>query len=207
MKWVWAPLVCGFLAAPVQALAQGFDGHSLLIDKFSQLSLPVPTRWRVVYCHGFGCSARTEIGLNSSDVERLSGLMAAGRASSSAERKAIAQAVAWYERRAAAEAGTAHAVARPNRKYPGGDPGQMDCIDTSTNTLTLLYVLDELHLLHHHSIELPVSKHMILDGGGPHTTAVLLDRKSAVRWAFDPWTHNNGELPDVMPLDSWMVAE
>ena len=199
------PLFCGLFASP--AGAQGFDVHGLYIDKFYELSLPIPTPDRVIVCHGFGCRARTEVGLGSSDHARLAQILVQGRASPAAERKAIAQAVAWYERRVGPEAGTSKAVARPNRRYPGGDPGQLDCIDTATNTMTLFYVLDTLHLLHHHSLALPVARHFILDGGGPHVTAVLRDIKSGERWAFDPWTHNNGELPDVMPLESWVMQD
>ena len=195
------PLFCGFLASP--AGAQGFDVHGLLIDKFYELSLPVPTPARVVVCHGFGCRIHTEVGLGPGDDARLTQILASGRGSAAAERKAIAQAMAWYERRVAFEAGTAKAVARPNARYPGGDPGQMDCVDTTANTMALFFVLETLHLLRHHSLALPVSRHILIDGA-PHSTAVLRDIKSGERWAFDPWTRNNGELPEVMTLAKWL---
>jgi hypothetical protein len=204
MKWLWVPLFCGLLATP--AGAQGFDVHGLYIDKFYELSLPIPTPTRVVICHGFGCRDRTEVGLGSGDHARLAGILTQGRGSPAAERKAIGQAVAWYERRVAPEAGTTKAVARPNDRFPGGSPGQMDCVDTTANTMTLFYVLETLHLLRHHSLALPVSRHIFIDGQ-PHITAVLRDIKSGERWAFDPWTHNNGELPDVMPLQSWIMRD
>jgi hypothetical protein len=201
------PLLCSlvWLLAGAPAAAQ-FDVSGLYIDKFYELSLPVPTPARVVICHGFGCRAHTEVGLGPADQTRLTTILAQGRASPVAERKAIAQAVAWFGRRVAPEAGTTRAIGRPNSRYPGGDPGQMDCVDTTTNTMTLFYVLEALHLFRHHSLALPVSRHVFIDGV-PHSTAVLRDIKSGDRWAFDPWPHNNGELPDVMPLQSWVMRD
>ena len=171
------------------------------------MSLPVPTPARLVVCHGFGCRSHTEIGLGKADNTRLAQLMLPGRTSPASERKSIAQAVAWFERRVGPEAGTAKAVGRPNLKFPGGDPGQFDCVDTSTNTTALFYVMDTLHLFYHHHLALPVSRHFLLDGAGPHITAVLTENLTGQRWAFDPWTHNNGELPDVLPVESWISQD
>jgi hypothetical protein len=204
MKWAWLPLVCGLFAS--SAGAQGLDTHSLLVEKFEEQSLPLPSPARLVVCHGFGCRYRTEIGLGKADFVRLAQVMSPGRASPAAERKAVAQAVVWFERRIAPEAGTAKAVARPNGKYPNGDPGQFDCVDTSTNMTSLFYVLETLRLFHHHKVSLPVSRHFIIDGM-PHITAVLAEVKTGQRWAIDPWTHNNGELPDVLPVESWVSQD
>jgi hypothetical protein len=79
----------------------------------------------------------------------------------------------------------------------------MDCIDTSRNTTSLLLVLEQLHLLRHHKVEGPEARGFLLDGRGPHATAVLLDTQSGREWAVDSWTHNYGERPDVLPLDEW----
>ncbi|MGZ5829943.1 MAG: hypothetical protein ACXWJW_15565 [Xanthobacteraceae bacterium] len=196
-------LVCGLLAP---ALAQAFETREFLAEKLEELSLPLPTPSHVVVCHGFACRYHTEIGLGSADQARLTQLLAHGRANPSAERLAIAQAIAWFEKRFGAEAGTSHAIARSNRRWPLGDPGQFDCIDTSTNTMELFLLLDELHLLHHHRLAMPVSRHLFVDGE-PHTTAVLAEVHSGQRWAFDPWTHNNGELPDVLPVDVWLELD
>jgi hypothetical protein len=57
-------------------------------------------------------------------------------------------------------------------------------------------------LLRHHVIDAPESRGLII-GGLPHTTAVVRERKSGQKWVVDGWTHNNGELPDVMPLETW----
>jgi hypothetical protein len=141
----------------------------------------------LVVCHGFGCRYHTEIGLSHADHVRLTEILTKGRGSPAAERKSNAYALAWFEMRIGPEAGTTHAIARSNRRWPTGDPSQFDCIDTSENTMALFMVLDQLHLLHHHTLALPVSRHLFIDGE-PHTTAVLTETKSDQAWAFDPWT-------------------
>jgi hypothetical protein len=34
---------------------------------------------------------------------------------------------------------------------------------------------------------------------------VVREKKSGIKWVVDPWTHNSGEQPDVMPLDKWLA--
>ncbi len=182
------------VAAPVAApLDPG------IARRFEALSLSVPTTAGVIVCHGFGCRYRTEIGLSASDRARFAQLMSPGRASAEAERRAVAQTIAWFEKRVAPQVGTTHA--RANATIVG-DPGQFDCVDASTNTTSLLVVLQQLGLLIHHRVEAPVSRglgfHVI------HTTAVLRDMHSQIEWVFDPWTRDNGELPEVMQLAKWL---
>ena len=86
-----------------------------------------------------------------------------------------------------------------------GDPGQMDCVDLSTNNTSLFLLLVQLRLLHHHRPDLPASRGFLVDVRLPHTTAVLDEIKAGSKWAVDNWTHSYGELPDVMPLDKWRL--
>jgi hypothetical protein len=182
--------------------ADAAEPAQLIAEKFEQVSLTMPTPAHVFVCHGFDCRQRTEVGLGLRDHQRLARILSGGHASAAAERQAIVEAVAWLERRVAPEAGTAHAVARSNHVYPGGHPSQLDCIDTTMNTMSYVMVLEQLHLLRHHRLDLPVSRHLFVDGE-PHTTAVILELKSRELWAVDPWTHNNGEPPDLMRLAVW----
>jgi hypothetical protein len=170
-----------------------------IAERFQALSMSLPTTGRVVICHGFGCQRRTEIGLSSVDQAHFVQVMAAGKPSAEAERRAVAQAVAWFQKRVAPETGTANAKAFATII---GDPSQFDCVDSSTNTTQVLIVLDQLGLLHHHRVEAPVSRplgwHVI------HTTAVLRDVHSQQDWSIDSWTRNNGEPPEIMPLAKWL---
>ena len=100
---------------------------------------------RVVICHGFACKFRTMIGFDASDHAELRKIMAkVGTAE--AERAAMTKAVAWYGRRIAPEAGTARARARAAISDLG-DPSQIDCVESSLNTTSILLILQDLGLL------------------------------------------------------------
>jgi hypothetical protein len=171
-----------------------------IAEWFEALSLPIPNRWNLVLCHGFTCHTRTAIALSESDRVKLAGMVRG--ATPDAERRGVARAVAWFDRRVGREAGTSHAKA-----YAGGlagDASQFDCIDRAANTTSLLLVLEQWGLLQHHRVDMPTSRRFIPLAEGPHTTAVLRERVAGMKWAVDPWTHNSGELPDVMSLDRWL---
>jgi hypothetical protein len=172
-----------------------------IVQRFQTLSMSIPGTTSVVICHGFGCRFRTLVGLSRADHARLIQFLETGRTSAGAERRAVAQAIAWLEKRVAPEAGTAQAKARATGLGNSGNPSQFDCIDASTNTTSFLLVLDQLGQLHHHRVEAPVSRGLGLHT--LHTTAVLQDVHSKAEWAIDSWTHNNGEFPDVLPLAKW----
>ena len=100
-------------------------------------------------------------------------------------------------------AGTTHRIARANGLGDANKLGQMDCIDTSRNSTSLLLILEQLKLLRHHKVEAPEARGFLLDGRGPHATAVLTDIHTGKQWAVDSWTRKYGEKPDVIPLDVW----
>lgn len=204
VKLVLAPLLCAL--ALICGPAEAIDLAQLISEKFEELSLSMPTPAHVFVCHGFGCRYRTEVGLGQRDHAQLALIIARGRGSPAAERQAIGQAVAWFERRVAPEAGTTNAIARSNRAYPFGHSSQVDCVDTTMNTMGYMLVLEQLHLLRHHRLDLPVSRHLFYDGE-PHTSAVIRELPSGGLWAVDPWTHNNGEPPDVLPVATWMAQK
>jgi len=184
-------------------LASGID--PALAAVYADLSIAPPRRDAVIICHGFGCKYRTMVGLTAADHNMLAQLLAGGRTSAEAERRAVAVAVAWFERRVGSVAGTAHAVARAGPKM-SGDPSQFDCIDASRNTTTTLLLLEELNLLHHHQVMPPQARGYFLDGRWPHATAVLRETQTGTSWAVDSWTHKNGDKPDVLLLASWLAA-
>ncbi len=186
------------------------DGAAIAADEafaeiYAELSLRMPTPTLVVVCHAFGCSNQAHIILSPGDRARLSTLLAAGKASPANERRALAGAVQWFERRIGPVAGTTGRVARAGAAE-SHDPGQMDCIDLSANNTSLLLLLTQLKLLYHHRPELPVSRGFLVDGRLPHTTAVIGELKGGQRWAVDNWTRKYGELPEIMPLDEWRLA-
>ena len=191
-----AVLLCG--------LTPSYAYDVSISDAYVGLSLTLPTTNLVVVCHGFGCEHRTAIGLSASDRAKLAELLAAGRASAEAERRAVAAATAWFNRRVGPSAGTTRRIARAGA-LTQHDPGQMDCIDTSRNNTSLFLILDQLHLFHHHKVEGPEARGYLIDGRGPHATAVLRDIRTGRKWAIDNWTRKYGDRPEVMPLDQWMT--
>ena len=196
----YAVFMC-ILAAVCASLT---DASALTIDEaYASVSISPPTTRLVIVCHDFGCAQRTPVGLGPGDHAALSSLLAPGRASAEAERKAIAAAIAWFDRRVGPEAGTTRRVARATGLGGQGTAGQMDCIDTSRNSTSLLLILEQLRLLRHHKVEGPEARGFVLDGRGPHATAVLTDIHTGRKWAVDSWTHKYGEKPDVLPLDVW----
>jgi hypothetical protein len=186
------------------------DGAALAAEEafaefYAELSLRMPTTSLVVVCHSFGCSNHAPVELTPGDRARLSTLLAAGKLSPEAERRALAGAVQWFDRRVGPIAGTTRRVARAGIAA-SHDPGQMDCIDISANNTSLFLLLAQLGLLQHHRAELPVSRGFLIDGHLPHTTAVVGEIKSRQRWAVDNWTRKYGELPEIMRLEEWRFA-
>jgi hypothetical protein len=197
-------LALALIGSLASASARAGDIDPAVAGAFRNWGLPVPTAGMLIFCHGYACAFRTEIAITSADRAHLSGLMAPGHTSAEAERRALAQTEAWFEKRVAPQTGTAHAKARASVGWGvGGDPAQFDCVDTTANTTSLLVTLDRLGLLHFHTVSTPMSR---LLAGGPHFTATIEDKKTGQRWTVDPWTHDNGELPDVWKIERWVAG-
>jgi hypothetical protein len=92
---------------------------------------------------------------------------------------------------------------------PGSPPqmsgvhGQMDCLDETANTTSLLLVLQERGLLTYHVVEHPESRGFFFDGRYPHFTAVIAEKRTGAEWAVDPWRKAPGQRPEILPLDQW----
>ncbi len=190
-----AVLLCGL--TPSHAL------DAELAEMYTQISISPPTTGLVVVCHGFGCRFRTAVGLSNADRAKLKQMFASARKSPEAERKAIAAATSWFDRRVGPEAGTTKRVAYAGVRSDQG-PEQMDCIDMSRNNTSFLLILDQLGLLRHHKVDAPRARGNLFDNRWPHATAVLRESASGRQWAIDNWTHKYGESPDVKPLDEWL---
>jgi hypothetical protein len=194
-------LVAGLWLA-VMAPAQAAPLSADVISMFEKLSLPVPQPPNVLICHGFGCYYRTAIGLSAGDRGRLQSIMAGARTSPAAERKAIGDAYAWFEKRVGPEAGTSRAIARTTPGY-SKDRGQFDCFDKTHNATELLALLVHFGLMHHHTIDVPQSRGYLINLRPHHTTAVIREKVSGRRWSVDGWTRANGQQPDIMPMEKW----
>lgn len=149
-------------------------------------------------CFDFGCKTTREIRFSPADWQAVREPFATAVVDAESERQAIRRAVAKMEQITGELTGTAHDKAG---NYPGSDlPGQMDCIDESTNTFQYLSALEEQDLLRWHRIDL---KHRRIVWFLTHWTATIREVESGRIFAVDSWYRDNGELPYVQPIDDW----
>ncbi|CAN0656162.1 hypothetical protein R2G56_00570 [Nitratireductor aquimarinus] len=155
---------------------------------------------RIYLCSGYGCVYKKSMNLGAAAKQRLAAIMAGGRSSASAERSAISKAVRYFETLATQTMG----VRDDAKSGPGGARvyGQMDCIDESRNTRTLLTYLQRHGLLHHHTVRRNAARGFFIDIRYPHATAVVR-AKDGRDWAIDSWYEPAGGAPDIMQLSEW----
>ena len=179
--WMALPLLLG-LAGP--AFADAFQ--------------PVTIR----YCHGYGCKMRSPVTFSRADLANLKRILDSGKASPAAERAAISRADQWYERKAGAATGTSNDGAKDT--YELFTPlSEIDCVDETVNTTTLLELVDSRGWLRHHKAGRPANRGFLIDGRYPHNTATIVEKASGKRWVVDSWVRANAEPPDIKPLDVW----
>jgi hypothetical protein len=180
-------LLCGFAA-----------GCATVSKNGGQAALPAEKT--VEICHGYGCKFRSKLVLGATDARRFASILDSGKRSPQSERIAIAQAVRYFEQRTLSATGVRD---EPRSKLgASGVRGQMDCIDESTNTRTLLAYLAGRKLLRHHTVGMNASRGFLVDGRYPHSTAVVRD-PVGVKWAVDSWYAPMSGSPDVLPLSEW----
>ncbi|MGO4707128.1 hypothetical protein AB4072_15290 [Microvirga sp. 2MCAF38] len=164
-----------------------------------------PLNTVIIACHGYGCVRRTEISVSSGWFSQVGAIMRAGRYSPEAERKALSDAVRIYTTYLATQFGGRPDVPRSPPSLSGIN-GQMDCLDETANTTSLLLLLKEQGLLVHHDVASPQSRGIFLDGRYPHFTAVIVEVADHSSWAVDPWPRAPGAKPDLLPLEDWQKA-
>ncbi len=195
MKLTAALLALPLLLPPAPALADPLSG---LVSG----GAPAVSTSSVTVCHGFGCHYRQVVRLTAADHAQIGRIMGRGRASPQAERAAIAEAVAWFERRVAPAAGTGKDTAKST---PGQSRtrGQLDCIDETVNTTRFLQLVEARGLLRHHSVARVASRGFFLDGRYPHASAVVAEKVGGARWTVDSWPGPGGAKPEIMALQVW----
>ncbi|WP_244265776.1 hypothetical protein [Polycladidibacter hongkongensis] len=178
------------------------SGHGSIAQWYEQMSAQQPKGERLYICHGFGCAYTQPVMFEAKAERRLRSILAKGRASASNERKAIAKAVSWQEKRVAASVGSAGDVGGLDMQN-GGQRGQLDCIDEAANTTSLLLYAQRKGMLRYHTVERPDARGFFLDGRYPHATAVIKENESGALFAVDSWRLGNGQAPDILPLKRW----
>jgi len=172
---------------------------ALLLPICSLLSI-IPARATpyFVQCYDFGCKTTRELHFETSQWDQIRTIFTNRSVDSATEKQAIRQAVAMMER-FSGELTDTHYDKGGN--YPGSNiPGQMDCIDESTNTYQYLSALQELDLLKWHRVDL---KQRRIVWFATHWTATIREIDSNQRFAVDSWYRDNGEMPYIQPIADW----
>jgi hypothetical protein len=165
------------------------------------ITAPTPDAFSVCFDHT--CASVVGVSLTPEEWRAAIRPLQPPVASPAAERLAIAGSIALLEAIVGRYTGTHR---DRGRNLPGiGRPGQLDCIDESTNTTTYLRLLERDGLLRHHRVG-KRSTRFGLFIGMPHTTAVIVETGSERRYAVDSWFLDNGQPPFIAELEQWKAG-
>jgi len=191
---VAATLLCGFT----------FRTDGPPEDHYADYNAKPPLGNTVSVCHAHGCQQQEPFTFTGDDISDLSVLMDYARNSDTAkeERRAIAYAIAWMERRVGPSTGTASD--RASLGFMNAS-GQLDCVDEATNATSYLLVLQNKGLLRHHTVIRPFSKASFFKW--PHFAAMIKTRSSSQVFAIDSGVGPNGTNPAVTPASQWYIND
>ncbi|MGD9784697.1 MAG: hypothetical protein AB7E80_01470 [Hyphomicrobiaceae bacterium] len=180
------------------------------LGHYDDFQVRKPNGNSVYVCHAYGCKMQTRVRFTDADIEELRKLMkkTAKDKSPAEERRAVAYAIGWMERKVGAEIGTDKD--REGMDFAAsGDPTQQDCVDEATNTTTYLLTLAHNGLIKQHEVGTPFAKDDYTRGvaGWTHWTAVLQDKTDGKKYAVDSWIYANGENPAIVEADKWYIAD
>ncbi len=154
---------------------------------------------RFAICKNFGCKDTQEVEFRSSQWRQIEALFSASPASPVQERLVIARAIAEIERLVGSMTDTGQ---EKGGNIEGiGLPGQMDCIDESTNTTTYLRAIARRGLLRWHTVgERAYRRPFVFD---QHWSATIKTMGGAQSWTVDSWFLDNGKQPFIQALGDW----
>jgi len=175
-------------------------------ELYTSVSINPPTAEEMTICYGFVCRRRATLDFTASDKVELTKILAAGKANAPAERAAVQKAVIWFDKRVGPMIGTTNRVANADIRS-GAAAGNFDCWDSTRNTSSFLFVLQEWGLLKHHMVGNPRYRGNILAMQLPHNTAVLVENESKIEWVVDMWTTKYMQPPDVMLVETWLKKD
>lgn len=188
---------------PILLLAAG-----CVVDR----SLPAPeaylAKYRIkapqdrflTYCSGHGCRKRTGIALSDTEWARITAAFDRSPHTAPEEREKIARAVAVHEEIAGAHSGTQMDRGRTSMS----DDRQLDCIDETVNSLSLLMMLEREGLMRWHRVSNPKGRGEGFDW--PHYTATITEKPGGRVYVVDSWFYDNGKPAVVLTLKKWQTG-
>jgi hypothetical protein len=159
-----------------------------------------PSFNRFSVCFEHTCQQVVTESLTQAEWHRITAPLGMPLPAASDERGAIAATISNMEAAVGRHTGTG--LDKGGNLAGFGLPGQMDCIDESTNTTTYLIMLAGRGLLKHHTV-LDRATRFGLFAGAPHTTAVIQETGTGQRFAVDAWFFDNGQVPAIVDLHEW----
>jgi len=151
-------------------------------------------------CYDFECTSRQPVSLTDAEWLMIRRLFMPMPSSPDAERQRIRQAIALFETQVGRYTGTSADLGENPAET--GKPGQMDCIDESTNTTTYLALLQDAGLLRWHTIGKRIMRRRWVFG--QHWGASIMDTTDGQRYVVDSWHLDNGEPPFIQKIADWL---
>ncbi len=159
-----------------------------------------PTLARFSICYNHSCTSVATDSISEEEWRRATAPFSRGANTAAEERTVIADSIAILEETVGMHLGTS--VDKGGNLAGFGRPKQLDCIDESTNTNTFLRMLARDGLFRFHTVADRSTRFGIFIGM-PHTTAVIRENATGVRYAVDSWFFDNGQPPYIVKLEDW----
>lgn len=166
--------------------------------------LEEPKVERFPHCQNYGCAVVKNIELNKRDWKQIDKVFGKKAKTAEAEREKIARTIGIFEKIVGPITGTEND--KPGTFEQTG-PGQLDCVDESTNTTIYMILLNQKGLLKFHTVEQPQVRYPLVSGRGwMHQTAVVRETKTGAEYAIDSWFDEPGHTARIVPIDAWMAG-
>lgn len=152
------------------------------------------------FCWGGTCAAVETVSLSNEEWAKVHEVFNPMPENAAEERFRMALAVALLENLVGPKTGTAgdRAGTYGNSAWPG----QLDCNDEATNTTSYIRMMAAEGLIHFHEIQDTAVRGFLFFSR--HSTAVIRERDSGVKYAVDSWFYDNGKPPVILPLTEWL---
>lgn len=156
----------------------------------------------VTICYNYGCHTKAQVAYNDLQLDSLHQLLAAA-GDARAEREAVSVAIG----RMYGIAGEQTPVWRDKgaNYADGGENGQMDCIDHSTNTDSFLRLLQAHGWLRFHQVLPPLRRVRFIFA--VHWAARIRERETQQVFVVDSWYFDNGHPAAVLTVEDWIAGK
>jgi len=164
---------------------------------YSDYNAKLPTVKYITTCAAYSCRAQTKVDVTPLKPKLFD--LFADINTAQQEREAISSAIVLFEQHVGSMLGTSKDRGGSD-VFGAGDRAQMDSVDESINTTSLLLLLHQHGKIKFHNIEGPYWKISWLV---TYFTAVITDTTNNTKWAVDSSAADNGKPPVVVKLSDW----